>query len=208
MGFDEMKMIQRLAFAAMLLSGCGLALGQTAPTNFGSLSILNASIGDTFATQPGASTNPLYNFVDVYTFTYTGTGGTGSGSAISFANTIDASITNLQAAVFALPTSLFASPAAAGSYLASQGDISGALNPWTTMSLGTGSATTFSSALVAGTSYAIEIRGLVGSAGASYGGNLSITSVPEPSALSTLLLGGISVFLAARRSRRGLAAAA
>jgi hypothetical protein len=197
----------RTAVAALLLLGAGVAVAQTsppvAPSNFGSISVLNASIGDTFATAYAASSNPLYNFVDVYTFTYNGPSGSASGSAISFSSMADTSISNLQAAVFALPSALFANASAFGTYGSSQGDTSGALNPWTTMSLGTGSATTFSNdALVNGTSYAVEIRGLIGSAGASYGGNLTITAVPEPASVSLLVLGLLSLAFAVRRARQ------
>lgn len=197
-----------IALAALLLLVTGVASAQTsppvAPSDFGSISVLNASIGDTFATAYAASSNPLYDFVDVYTFTYTGPSGSASGSAISFSSMTDSSISNLQAAVFALPSGLFANANSFGTYGMSQGDTSGALNPWTSLNLVTGSATTFSNdALVNGTSYAVEIRGLIGSAGASYGGTLTIASVPEPSSAVLALCGlGALAFASGRRRRR------
>jgi hypothetical protein len=195
-----MKHGVEVAVFAILLTGAGTAFGQSSPvgpTAFGSISSLNQSIGDTFSTAYAPSSNPNYDFVDVYTFTFTGgTSGSASGSAISFSSMADSSISNLQAAVFA-PGSF-----AAGTYGSSQGDTSGALNPWTTLSLGTGSATTFSASLVNGQSYSVEIRGLIGSSGASYGGNLSISSAPESSTLAVLLAGLGVVALAYRRRHR------
>jgi hypothetical protein len=196
-----------ITLAALLLLGAGAAVAQTSPpvgpSNFGSISVLNASIGDTFATAYAASSNPLYDFADVYTFTYTGPSGSASGSAISFSSMADSSISNLQAAVFALPSGLFANASSFGTYASSQGDTSGALNPWTTLSLGTGSATTFSNdPLVNGTSYAVEIRGLIGSAGASYGGTLTISAVPEPTTWALLIAGILGLAAATRRMRR------
>jgi hypothetical protein len=196
-----------ITLAALLLLGTGVAVAQVSPpvgpSNFGSISVLNASIGDTFATAYAASSNPLYDFADVYTFTYTGPGGSASGSAISFSSMTDSSISNLQAAVFALPTSVVLSANNFGTYGSSQGDTMGALNPWTTLNLGTGSATTFSNdQLVNGMSYAVEVRGLIGSAGASYGGTLTISSVPEPTTLALLIPGMLGLAVATRRRRR------
>jgi hypothetical protein len=202
-------MIQ-IARQAAVLAGALLGLaaaaqaGSVGPSNLGSVSTLNDSIADSFASQPASSSNPLYNFVDVYTFTFTGPTGTASGSAISFSAMVDGAITNLQGAVFALPSSLYSGVGSAGTYLSSQGDTSGALNPWTTINLGTGSATTFTAGLVNGQSYAVEIRGFINSAGASYGGNLTITAVPEPSAAALALLGlaGMGLVIPALRRRR------
>lgn len=208
-----MQSASRAAIAlAAAFFAAGPALAQTPPVGpsfLGSLGTLTASIGDTFTTQPAASANPLYNFTDVYTFTFTGPTGSASGSAISFASVVDSAITNLQAGVFALPSGQYAGASSFGTYLSSQGDTSGALDSWTTMSLGTGSATTFSttSPLVNGTTYAIEIRGLIGANGASYGGNLVINSVPEPASLLTAALGLLAALFAARRARRQSGAA-
>ncbi len=193
-----------ISVAALLLSGSGAAFAQIIPSQpaFGSISSLNVAIGDTFSTAPAASSNPLYNFVDVYTFTFTGAGtGVAAGSAISFSNSIDSSITNLQAAVFA-PGSF-----AAGTYLSAYGDSSSTstvVGSWTSVSLGTGSTTTFSANLTGGQAYSVEVRGLIGASGASYGGNLQVAAVPEASSLAMLLLGLGGVIFAASRARRGL----
>lgn len=210
----------RLLSAAMLVTGAHAALAQTtgpiAPSNLGSAPATGTtetfSIGDTFLTSPAAvtaTTGLQFNFTDVYLFMYMGPSGAASGSAISFSSATDSAITNLQAAVFNLSTSTFATTGA-GSYASSLGDTSGALSAWTALSFGAnGSATYFSTSnpLTNGTVYAVEVRGLTGTAGGSYGGNLVVSSVPEPATLSTAFLGLIGAFAVARRTRRRRGAA-
>jgi len=56
--------------------------------------------------------------------------------------------------------------------------------------------------LQAGASYALEFRGTIaGSSGGSYGGNLNITPVPEPSGLA-LLAASLGVMGIVTRRRR------
>ena len=194
--------VSALALAALLLAAMAPASAQLVVTGtenggvpvsspaFGSVSTLNSGIADSFGAQ--AATTAPYNFVDVFTFTYTGAGGGASGAAISFASFTDpnSAIGSLQAAVFS------GSALTAGTHSGNVGDspTTTGLNPvqggaWANIALGTGSATIFYAPLTTGTTYQIEVRGLIGTAGGSYGGNLSITSVPELSSASLLLLG-------------------
>ncbi len=179
--------------ASAQLAFTGTENGTVALTGpaFGSVSVLNGGISDSFSSQPSQPGNSTsYNFVDVFTFTYTGPTGGASGSAISFSSFSDPNnaITNLQAAVFS------GSALSAGSYPGNAGDGAGttgvspvAGDSWTSIALGNGSATTFSSPLTNGTTYEIEVRGEIGSAGGSYGGNLTVESVPEPSTLTLMV---------------------
>ena len=199
----------RLVLASVLTVASAAALAQSVPpvgpSDFGTVSSLSASIGDTFLTQPAASSNPLFDFTDAFTFTFGGLSGSASGSAISFSAFADSAITNLQAAIFPTATSI-----TAGTYLSSAGSgaANGPLNAWTGINLGTsGSYTTFiDNNLVAGTQYTVEIRGLIGAAGGSYGGNLTITPVDEPATLG-LMAAGLAGMLALRSRRRQATAA-
>jgi hypothetical protein len=197
------------ALAVLVAFGAGAAAAQTPPTNFGSVTNLNQSIGDVFnlGTQPPLTGN--FNFVDVYTFTFVGAAqGVTSGSVIDFSYSAPTAITDLQAAVFTNGTFL------AGTYVGASGVVDGAegdtgasatvLGAWTSGSLGpTGSFASFNANLVGGTTYEVEIRGQIGTSGnASYGGNLQVAAIPEPSTLAMLPLGLVLVGGVLARARR------
>ncbi len=201
--------LARLTLALSLVSGAGFAMAQTPPTNFGSVSSLNVSIGDTFnlGTQPPLTGN--FNFVDVYSFTFEGGAqGVTTGSVIDFSYSAATSITDLQAAVFTSGTFVAGSyPGASGVVDGTEGNTAASatvLGSWTSVSLGsTGSEASFSAGLVDGTVYEVEIRGQIGSTGNSaYGGNLQVAVIPEPSTLATIPLGLAFVAAAALRRRR------
>lgn len=165
----------------------------TTLTNTGSIdgSVITRNLGPQF---PGATAN--FNFYDDYVFTMPGEDGHLTASAVSVNFGTFLGISNLQARFYAVTDALTTgTPNTTVSYAwVSVTDLNGA-------ALG---VTTFNNplTLTAGVQYALEVRGLVYGATASYGGNVNVTPVPEADGLA-LALAGLTVagWLASRRLR-------
>jgi len=155
-------------------------------------SIDGSVVSRPLVSQPGSAN---FNFYDDLLFTMPATDGslTASAVSVSFLNVLG--IDNLQARLYGLST----------------GAVSGgATYAWaSTTPLGgsTLSLTTFGApvALLAGATYALEVRGLVYGPTASYGGNVNVSAVPESGSLSLalaglLVAGGVGRRLSARRA--------
>jgi len=118
--------------------------------------------------------------------------------SVSFLNVLG--IDNLQARLYRVGSDGLSTGAVSG----------GATYAWaSTTPLGgsTLSLTTFGApvALLAGATYALEVRGLVYGPTASYGGNVNVSAVPESGSLSLalaglLVAGGVGRRLSARRA--------
>lgn len=146
--------------------------------------------------QPG---NANFNFYDDYLFTMPGTGGSLNASAVSLSFTDLLGVNNLQARLYAV-----------GADGLSTGGATGAVYAWvsaTSTAGGTLNLTTFGAPvdLLAGVTYALEIRGLATGPTASYGGSLVVTAVPEANGLALSLAGIVGLGLVGgtvRRSRQ------
>ena len=160
-------------------------------------SIDGSVVSRPLVSQPGSAN---FNFYDDLLFTMPATDGslTASAVSVSFLNVLG--IDNLQARLYRVGSDGLSTGAVSG----------GATYAWaSTTPLGgsTLSLTTFGApvALLAGATYALEVRGLVYGPTASYGGNVNVSAVPESGSLSLalaglLVAGGVGRRLSARRA--------
>jgi hypothetical protein len=208
-----------LAAAAVVSSGAAFAVVNDLQPSFGTVTLpfsqgfsnsFSSTGGGNYVDQHGytisnstAETKPLgnalgtavFNFYDDYTFTLpTSSNGALTASAVSVSFGALFGINNLQVRLYpvvsALTTGAPASLVSAWSLPTSTGG--------TTVTVSTFAAPV---SLLAGTTYALEVRGNVVGATGSYGGNLNISAVPETDGW-LLSLAGVSVIgLVARRRK-------
>lgn len=152
----------------------GMALGSAAA--FADVSSLDLSAGSAgFENTPNAG-----GFMDAYTFTVL--------TPFSFSSSITSVVNGAKDLDFAGIT--LAGPSGLFSFNQTLGD------PFELWTLQTGT-------LNAG-SYSLTLLGLNSVSPASYGGNVSISAVPEPETYALMFAGiGVIGFVAARRRRRG-----
>ncbi len=201
--------------------------GQLPALSSGSVGIGNTLTGTyTAPTALQTSSGYGYNFVDLYAFTAPTSSAAADTVTLTFnGQPVDPS--NVQIAIFANPsgsidlsqwasdatglTTASYTPSSAGYSFANlvgttTGAVSGGgwgLDNTSTINLGgvTDTVVTLSSVSLTSGNYFLEVRGLA-TTGGSYGGNLTILSVPEPTSPLLLLTALPLLALAARRTRR------
>jgi hypothetical protein len=168
----------------------GLAFGGLAPvfavtTAFGSLTPpTSLNYGDSFA-------NPIGQFFDDYLFSVPASEVASVTSTINLANILE--IANLQARLYN----------GTAADITTAGPVStGVLEGWSTpFNFGFGTVAVIDPITLSAGNYILEITGnVIGSAGGSYSGTLSVIAVPEPQAYALMLAGlGLLGFVARRR---------
>jgi len=193
--------------ASALTASINPTNGGLAPFVFSSANqSLSANLGDTFTSVSSSTTN--FSFVDVYSFATTDA--TAYADVISLKLSNVTNLSNLAIAMFSASSIANGSNIYAGSaFPTATGTVvsGGAWSKDYTTVAGPNTIVSLTDVMLPTGTYYLQVRGtgtLAAASQASYGGTLSLISLPEPQgALLTLAgLGGIAILALARRRSR------